>query len=802
METFFQDLRYGARMLAKKPGFAIVAIITLALGIGANTAIFSVVNAVALRKLPYPNPDRIVRFYWQFESDEIPAVTSLEFEFWKERSQSFEAVAGYSSTNSGFNLAGGAEAERVRGLQVSEGFFRALGLGPAQGRAFSPEEDRQGGPRAVVISDNLWRSYFGGDPSLVGKEAIINGEPRVIVGILPPDFQFESPVDVLLPLQLKANPRNDGENTDMIARLKAGVSREQAQTECERLLYEFRREFPDYIKTGDRGMRLGSYQQFIVGDAGKTLWLLFGAVSLVLLIACVNVANLLMARASSRRSEIAIRIALGASRWRIVRQLLVESWLLALIGSLAGLLIALWLVPALLSYAPQWLPRIAEINLDYQAMIFAVSASFATSLLFGVAPALRATRIDVSREIKSGAGRGGSGKSDARLRGLLIIGEVALAIILLVGAGLLVKSFVKLRSVDMGFDPRHLTAAHISITSEGYRSTRAVWAFERQALERISQLPGVVAAATASNAPMERGLRVGAVIAGRPTDRSMQVRAISPRYFDAVGISITNGRAFTDGDMQSPALVVIINETLARSYWPDGDPIGGEVSLFGKKRQVIGVASDIKEIGLDKAVEPTIYAPVSQMPDGVTVAMNDWFMTAWLVRAAGPVDLGDALRAAVKEVDPQMPVANIRLMTGVINNSIAERRFILILMGMFAALAVALAAVGLYGVLSYQVNQRAKEIGIRMALGAQPRDVIRLVVGQGLMLAMAGAAIGISVSIALTRLLASLLYDVSPTDPATFIAVSVALLGVALGACFAPARRAARMDPMIALRRE
>ncbi|HKP86338.1 MAG TPA: ABC transporter permease [Blastocatellia bacterium] len=802
MQTLIQDLRYGVRMLVKNPGFTLVAVLTLALGIGANTAIFSVVNAVVLRPLPYPNPDRIVRFYWQFETDEIPAVTSMEFEFWKDRSRSFDSVAGYSSTNSGFNLAGGTEAQRVRGLQVSEGFFRVLSTRPAMGRAFSPEEDRPGGPRVVVVSDGLWRGYFGGDPALVGTEVLVNGETRTVIGILPPDFQFESPVDLLLPLQLKANPRNDGENTDMIARLGPGVSREQAQAECERLLYEFRREFPDHTKAADRGMRLGSYQQFLVGDTGKTLWLLFGAVSFVLLIACVNVANLLMARAAARRGEIAIRLALGASRWRIVRQLLAESWLLALIGSLAGLLIALWSVPALLTYAPQGLPRVAEISLDYQAMLFAVGASFATSLLFGVAPALRATRMDVSEAIKSSSGRSGPDKSDSRMRGLLIVSEVALSLVLLIGAGLLVKSFVKLRSVDMGFDPRHLTTAQISITSENYRTTRSVWAFEQQVLERVSEMPGVTAAATASNVPMERGLRVGAAIEGRPTDRSLQIRAISPRYFEAVGISLTNGRAFAEGDMQSPAPIVVINETLARSYWTTRDPIGGEVSLFGKKRQVIGVVRDIKEMGLDKPVEPTVYVPVSQMPDGLTIAMNGWFMTAWLIRTAGPIDLSAALRAAVREVDPQMPVANIRMMTGVINASTQARRFILMLMGMFAGLALALTVVGLYGVLSYQVSRRAKEIGIRMALGARGSDVVRLIVRQGLILTLAGTAIGLAAAISLTRLLASMLYEVSATDPATFIAVPLALIGVALGACFVPARRATKVDPMVALRHE
>jgi predicted permease len=801
LQTLWQDLRYGIRVLSNSPGFTIVAVLTLALGIGANTAIFSVVNAVLLRSLPYPEPERLVRLYWQFEKDEIEAVTSLEFEFWKDHSTSFEAVAGISPTNSGFNLAGGAEPQRVRGLQVSEGFFKVLDVSPILGRAFLPEEDRPGGSPVVIIGDGLWRSYFGGDPDLIGKQAHLNGRSYTIVGILPPGFQSETPVDVLLPLQLQPTANNDGENTEMIARLKAGVTREQAQVESEQVFSSFRHEFPNHAKPNDRGMGIRSYQESIVGDVVKVLWLLLGAVGFVLLIACANIANLLLARGTARKGEIAIRLALGASRGRVIRQLLTESCLLALIGGVLGLLIAHWCVPALLAITPKDLPRLGEVKLDYGATLFAIGASLLTGLLFGIVPALRITRLDLSSAIKA-SGRTGTGRSDSRVRGLLIVSEVALSLVLLIGAGLMIKSLIRLYEVGLGFDPNNLTATQISLTSEKYKTTAPVWAFEQQVLDRISGLPGVVAAATSSNVPMERGLRSGAAIRGRASERSFQIRAISPKYFAALGIPVISGRVFDDSVSGSSVPVAVINETLAHSYWPEGDLLGDEISIFGKKRQVVGVVGDIREIGLDQPVEPTIYLPMAQMPDGLTVMMNRWFVTAWLIRTDRSLDLSKAIRDAVREADPQMPVASIRPMSGIINASTASRRFILVLMGIFASLALVLTAVGIYGVLSYQVTQRTHELGIRMALGAKQWNVVKLIVGEGMALTLVGVAVGLAAAYAMMRLLSSLLYEVSATDPLIFAGISLLLTGVALVACLVPARRATRVDPMIALRYE
>ncbi len=804
METMWQDLRYGVRTLLKHRSFTAVAVLTLALGIGATTAIFSVVNAVVLKPLPYPNPERLVRCDWQLEKDDEGAVTALVFEYWKDHTRSFEAAAGYAGINSGFNLAGGAEARRVRGAQVSEGFFRVLGVGPKVGRGFLPEEDRPNGPHVAIISDGLWRSYFGGDPALIGKEALINGRPHTIIGILPPRFQFESPIEVLLPLQSKAEVRDDGQNTGMIARLKAGVARDQAQAEVAQLLPEFRREYPRHLRPGERGMRLDPYHQSVVGEAGKTLWLLFGAVGFVLLIACANVANLLLARSAARRGEIAIRLALGANRWRIMRQLLTESWLLALAGSLLGLLIASWSVPALLALAPPGLPRLEEINLDYQAVLFAVGASLLTSLLFGLAPALRATRLDVNEAVKSSSGRSGTGKMDSRVRGLLVVSEIALSLVLLVGAGLLIKSFIKLRGVETGFDPQSITTAQASLTSEKYQTTAQVWAFEQQVLERISSLPGVAAVATSSNVPMERGLRMGMRFEGPAGSvvQTVQVRAISPQYFRALGMPVLRGREFGEADMNSPVPVIIINETLARRHWPDRDPLGQQLAGQGQKREIIGVVRDIKEMGLDQAVEPTVYLPISQMPDGLMKLMNGWFLTSWIVRTSGPIDLTAELRQAVTEIDPQMPVASVRPLTQVISVSYQSRQFMLLLMGIFAGFALVLTAVGIYGVLSYQVSQRTNEIGIRMALGAQTRDVLKLVIGQGMRLTLIGVVIGLVTAYGLTRLISNLLFGVSATDPTTFAVIALLLTVVSLLACYIPARRAMKVDPMEALRYE
>ena len=803
MSTLLQDLRYGMRMLIKRPGFTVIAVLTLALGIGANTAIFSVVNAVLLRPLPYTEPERLVQCYWQWAKGETESVTATEYTFWKEHSQYFESAGGFSGTSSGFNLAGGAEPLRVQGMPVSQDFLQVLGINPALGRNFSSEEDRPNGPRAAIISDGLWRSYFGADPSVIGRQVDLNGGSCDIIGILPRGFQFGAAVDLLVPLQLKVNPKDQGHNTSMVARLKTGVTIEQAQAEMDQLLPEFRDVYPNHAGPTEKGIKLIAYKQHVIGDISQVLLLLFSAVGFVLLIACANVANLLLARSVGRNGEMAIRVALGAKRGRLIRQLMTENLLLALTGGVGGILIALWLLPALVAMSPADLPRLGEINLDNQAVLFAILVSVATCLLFGIAPALRAARVDINQSLKSSSGKQGAHGFDARLRGLLIVGEVALAMVLLTGAALLIKSFVKLNEVELGFDPNNLTTLQLSLASDRYNNAASVWSFENQVLEKISALPGVTSAAVVPGLPMERALNMYITPAGRDekSGRSVECRAISPDYFRTLGITLQRGRAFTEDDKRGTAPVVIVNERLAQLFWPDTDPLGEQI-LFNGKSQVIAVANNIKERGLNQPVLPTFYVPAPQMSDGATVATHQWFMTSWIVRTNGPVDLSTSLRNIVKELDPQMPVAKIRPMTDVISSSISFQHFLMMLMGMFAGLALTLTAIGIYGVLSYHVSQRTHEIGIRMALGAQTRDVLGLVLRQGMALTLIGVALGLGASYALTRLMGSLLFGVTATDPVAFIVTSLVLTGVALGACAMPARRATKVDPIIALRYE
>jgi putative ABC transport system permease protein len=800
-DEMMQDLRFGARMFVKNPVVTFAAILALALGIGANTAIFSVVNGVLLRPLPYPEPERLLRVHWQQEKFEISAVTPLVFNFWAEHSQTLD-VAGYEGINSGFNLAGGSEPRRVQGVKASSGFLRVLGIEPARGRSFTAEEDRPGGAPVAILSDTLWRRDFNSDPNIIGREVLLNGERLTIVGVLPSRFQFEASPDILLPLRARSIVEDDGQNTGIIARLRPGVTLAAAQAESGQLLAALRSEYPRHLKPGERGMRFGSYQSSVVGDVGHMLWLLFGAVALVLLIACANVASLLLARAASRRGEMAVRVALGASRGRLLRQLLTESWLLAISGSVVGLLLAAWGMPALLSMAPSKLPRISEVGLDSQAVLFTIGVSILTSIIFGLAPAWQATRLDLGAAINASAGRALARTGDWRMRRLLIVGEIALAIALLTGAALLLRSFVALRGVELGFDPGQMTGAQIALAGEKYRTAANVWTFEERVIARLSSLPGVAAVATASNLPLERGLRVGMNINSQSTGKSLQIRAISPDYFRVLGMKLIRGRELTSSDNSAAAPVVVVNETLARAYFPDRDPLSGEIGFQNRKHQVVGVIGDIREIGVDRPVEPTVYLTRWQATDGLTAAMNRFFPSALIARTDGKIDLTAAIRDAVREADPQLPLATLRPMTDVVSGSISAPRFTMMLMSIFAGLALVLTAIGIYGVISYQVAQRTGEIGIRLALCAQPRDVLMLVIGQGMRLTIAGIVTGILASLALTRMMANLLYGVSATDPITYISVSILAATISLAACYFPARRATRVDPLVALRNQ
>lgn len=804
MGSLIQDLRYGARVLLKNRRFTAVAMLTLALGIGVNTAIFSIINAVLIRSLPYPEPDRLVRCYWLWPNDDTPVVTQLQYAFWKEHSHSFQDFAAFGAVSSGMNLVSGTQSERVRGLRVSESFLRTLGVTPTLGRNFSLEEDVRNGPPVAIISDSLWQRYFGGDAATIAKTLLIDGRTRTIVGVLPRGFKFEMPVEVLIPLQMRADPADQGHNTGMVARLKPGANLQQAQAEVQQLLPEFRKQFPNHIAPEERGIRLVPYQQHVVGDVGRTLWFLFAATGLVLLITCVNISNLMLARSGAREQEIAVRTALGAGWWRIVRQLMTESVLLALIGGLAGLLLAVVSVPALVAISPKGFSPLNEIKIDYQTMLFTLAMAALTSILFGVLPVLRLMRVRVNDRLKAAPTRGIAGTPSRLMRGLPIVSEIALAFVLLVGAALLIKSFINLHQVELGFEPQNLMAMQVALTSEKYRTTQGAWEFQRRVLDRISTMPGVVSAATVSSLPMERGLNVFFTVddADAQSGRLTEYRPISPDYFRTMGLTLLRGRIFTDYDMQSTTPGVIVNEELARLYWPNGDPLGHKLSFEEEKWEIIGVVSSIREKGLEKPVAPTVYVPMSRISDAMTVAMNRWFLTSWIVRTTRPTDVSAQMRNAIREVDTQIPVATIRPMTEVVSASVASQRFVVLLMGIFASLALLLTAVGLYGVLSYQVSQRTHEIGMRMALGAQPRDVMKLIVGQGSLLTAIGIFLGLAGALASTRLITSMLFGVSATDPAIYIGVTLLLSVVALLDIYFPAHRAMKVDPMIALRHE
>jgi predicted permease len=650
----------------------------------------------------------------------------------------------------------------------------------------------------------LWRTYFGTDPAIINKQVELNGQSCSIIGVLPARFHFETPVDVFIPLRLQASPRDQGHNTTMIARLKPDVTLEQAQAEMDQLLPQLRSAFPGHIGPTERGIHLVSYQEAVVGDVGKILWLLFGAVGFVLLIACANVANLLLAQSANRRGELAVRVALGASRLRLIRQVMTENVLLALAGGACGLLLATWSVPLLLALSPKGLPRLEEITLDLRATVFAALVAVMTSLLFGLVPAVQATRVDLNSSLKAASGRTGATKLGARVSGFAVVGQVALSLVLLIGATLLIQSFVKLRAKALGFDPENVTAMQISLNSKRYQTTAQSWNLQQQVMEKIRALPGVTNVATVPSLPMERGLNNNITVEGHPdvTGLSVEARAIGGDYFGTLGIQRQRGRAFTQEDTANSVPVIIINQTLARRIWGTDDPIGKQIMLNNKERQVVGVVQDIKEMGLDQPVAPTVYTPACQVPDGMTAATNGWFLTSWIIKTRQPVDLNAALRKAVHEVDPQLPIANIRSMNKVVGASITTQRFTTALMSIFAGLALLLTAIGLYGVLSYLVSNRTKEIGVRIALGAQRADVLKMVLGQGMWWAFLGVALGLLAALALTRLMAHMLFEVSATEPVSFIFVSLLLLTVAILACYIPARRAMRVDPMTALRYE
>ena len=807
MQSLIQDLRYGARMLLKKPGFTLIAVITLALGIGANTAIFTVVNAALFRPLSYPEPERIMRLAPDWPNVSFRGASEPKFVFWSRQSQSFDGVAATIGIGSGVNLSGGGEPEFVRGVRVSADFFRVLGMNPAIGRGFTKEEDSPNGERVTILSHGLWRRRFAADPAITGKSVSINGDLYTVVGVTPEDFRYgDEQLDVFVPTRVNPASVDEGHNYDVLARLRPGVSMEQAQAEMKSVFGRFKAAYPKQVWSNEVGIRVEPYLASLTAEARPMLLILLGAVSFVLLIACANVANLQLTQATARQKEMALRQALGASRWTLARQLLTEGLLLALIGGGTGLLLAMWGVDALASLLPQGLiPRSGEIGFDWRVLAFTFGAAVITGLLFALAPALQAARVDVNRALKEGGGKGPVGGERGRMRNALVVAEVALALTLLAGAGLLIRTFANLRRVDPGFDPGNVLTFEVAPNGERYETTAQNADYFRRALERLKGLPGVESAAVTSNLPLGAFLNLSVGVAGKPDSvASTEIRMITPDYFKVMKMSVRRGRDFTEADSVGAPPAIIVNETYARRTFPNADPIGQSLTVEGTRaHQIVGVVNDVKQFGLGDPAPGAVFIPLAQAPDIVMRAARRYVTMKFAVRTSGdPLALGAAVKQELLKVDPSLPLTNMRSLEQIVGRSLAGQRFYSTLLSLFAAIGLLLAGVGVYGVMSYAVTQRTHEIGVRVALGARAGDVLKLIVGKGLALALAGVALGLGASFGLTRLMKDFLFGVEPADPLTFGLVAVSLTVVALAACYVPARQATKVDPMVALRRE
>ncbi|HKC87732.1 MAG TPA: ABC transporter permease [Blastocatellia bacterium] len=799
MQTLWQDLRYGARVLLKNPGFSLIAVITLALGIGANTAIFSVVNAVLLRPLPFNDPERLVmgwnRGAEAAGGDRTPLAVADLLD-WRAQSRSFAEIGAFQ--NIMYSYTGGDSPERVQAAGVTANFFSILGANAQLGRAFSPDEERPGAQRVALLSDGFWRKHFAADPQVVGRTINLNGASYTVIGVAPGALDFPSKlVELWTALQLQQPTRRGPYFLNGVARLKPGVSLGQARAEA---LNKLKSSYE-----GELDLNVLPVNEFVVGDVRLALLVLLGAVTLVLLIAAVNVANLMLTRSAARVKEISIRVALGASRARIIRQLLTESLLLAAAGGLLGAMWASWGVELVLKLAPENIPRLSQIGIDGRALGWTALVSLLAGVLFGLAPAWQSSRLGVNETLKEG-GRGATESlGKRRWRDLLVISELALAVMLLIGAGLLVKSFWRLQRVDSGIDTERALTMQLALRGQRYADPRQVDAFYPRLLERIQALPGVRAAAVSNSLPPDNTeFSDDFTIEGRPNVPNQPppiayMIRVSQDYFRALDIPLRRGRYFNVADSRGAPQVAIINETMARQFFPNEDPVGKRVNTGDERnpawRQIVGVVGDVKYNGLAEETQPAMYQPSLQ-----ATSFNVFLIVK--TEAADPLSLVSAVRNEIRSLDPDLPVARVSTLEQHFATAVAPPRFSAMLIAIFAALALILSSVGIYGVISCSVTQRTHEIGVRVALGARSRDVLGLVVGQGMTLAMIGLGVGLGASFALTRLMKTLLFGVSPTDPLTFIVISALLTFVALLACFLPARRAAKVDPMIALRTE
>jgi predicted permease len=819
METLWQDLGYGFRVLFKNPRFTVVAVLSLAIGIGATSAIFSVANALLLRPLAYKDADRLV-ILWNrspglnVAQDWFSPGQYLDI---KAENQVFDEVA--ATIDSSFNLTGQGTPERVEGARVSSSLFPLLGAQAMLGRVFTPEEDAKGKPPTAILSHGFWQKHFAGDRSVVGKTLSLDGNAVTIIGVMPPDFSLNKEVmptvnlinnaELLLPLPLTEAMRTTRSNEDynIFGKLRSGVSAEQAQADIDRIVSGMKQQYPaNYPPSSGFMISVVPLLQQVVGDVRQPLLILLGAVGFVLLIACANVANLQLARAATRQKEIAVRAAVGAGRTRIIKQLLTENILLALLGGLLGLILAVLAIRALRFFGPATLPRLHEIGLDTRVLVFTFFVSLLSGIVFGLAPALRASRVDLNKVLKEGGrgsvGSGMFGRGHYKIRDLLVIAEVALSLILLVGAGLLLRTYQRIQDANPGFDVQNVLSFRMSLPAPKYKGV-AVTAFYKQLSERIKALPGVEAAGTAYSLPMSSvALAWGPVIIEGYVPKNSadfvmaNQRFVSSGYFRALGVPLAKGRYFDERDVKDAQQTVIVNENLAQRFWPNEEAIGKRLELNdqGPWRTVVGVVRDAKEFSVDKDVPIGVYFPTEQLPT------RSMFM---VVRTkTDPTPMTMTITKEIQALDPEVPAFDLRTMDARLADSLARRRFSTFLLGLFAAVALVLAAIGIYGVLAYSVNQRTHEIGIRLALGAQPLNISRMVIRQSFVLVAIGTVIGLIGAFALTRFMASLLYGVTATDRLAFVIPPLVLGGVALIAGYLPARRAATVDPMIALRYE
>jgi putative ABC transport system permease protein len=811
LETLLQDIRYGARVLARNPAFTIIAVLTLGLGIGANTAIFSVVNELLLRPLPYADAERLV-MVWEISSNgNHQNVTSRgNFRTWREQSTTFEGMAAFSDQR--VNLSGDGEPEELPLQLATPELFQVLGVKPILGRGMTPEDGRKGAPHVAVLSHGLWQRRFGGDPGIVGKPITLNGLPYTVVGVLPAGFQWHvgknsgtgksAEIWTVLTMPTEEGPSLHGRFISVVARLKRGVSLAAAEAEMKTIAARIAQAEPEYSK--GVGTEIIPLREQLVGNVRPALLILLGAVGFVLLIACANVANLLLSRAAAREKEIALRTAVGAHRLRVVRQLLTESMLLALLGSLLGLAFAWWGIRALVAFSPRDLVDLQGVHLNLPLFVLTLAVSLATGILFGLAPALEATRLNLNDALKEGGkGAGGQGVRSRRLRGALVIAEVALALVLLVGAGLLVKSFVRLRTIDAGFNTENVLTMVARLSGKKYSTDPQVVGFFREATERVRALPGVRSVGAVNYLPLYGGLgaRTGFTIEGRPAPPPgegppVDVRVTDPGYFGAMGIPLLRGRNFTDVEAREARHVVLISESMARRDFPGENPLGKRITVPMSENpvptEIVGIVGDVRYDSLVDEAAPTVYFP---HPDLVYDAMT------LVIRTTGdPGDMVPAVRRVLRSIDPNQPVSDVRTMDQVMSQTVGRARFNTVLLGLFAALATLLATAGIFGVMNYSVTLRTREIGLRMALGAPQKQVLMLILKQGLLLTSIGIGIGLLAALALTRLMSGLLFGVGSTDPATFAAIVLLLTAVSLIACYIPARRATRVDPLIALR--